>query len=103
MDGYNRLICSDLIGRGIDLDNVAVVINYDVPYFMDKYIHRVGRTARAGRQGEAYSLVEKQEARPFKDMFRQAGHLQQIKLLRIDYKKLEPFEEDYNKALSSLE
>ncbi|KAI9270447.1 P-loop containing nucleoside triphosphate hydrolase protein [Phascolomyces articulosus] len=92
----NLLICSDLIGRGIDLDNVAVVINYDVPYFMDKYIHRVGRTARAGR-------TEKQEARPFKDMLRQAGHLQQMKPLRIDHKKLEPFEENYNAALSSLE
>ncbi|KAI8150173.1 P-loop containing nucleoside triphosphate hydrolase protein [Fennellomyces sp. T-0311] len=99
----NLLICSDLIGRGIDLDNVAVVINYDVPYFMDKYIHRVGRTARAGREGVAYSLVEKQEARPFKDMFREAGHFQQLKPLRIDLKKLEPFEKDYNNALSSLE
>ncbi|KAI9315750.1 P-loop containing nucleoside triphosphate hydrolase protein, partial [Dichotomocladium elegans] len=46
----NVLICSDLIGRGIDLDNVDVVINYDIPWFMDKYIHRVGRTARAGRE-----------------------------------------------------
>ena len=56
-----RLICSDLIARGIDLDCVDAVINYDVPIYMKKYVHRVGRTARAGREGDAYSLVETQE------------------------------------------
>lgn len=97
-----RLVCSDLIGRGIDLNNVDVVINYDVPWFMDKYIHRVGRTARAGREGQAYSLVEKQEARPFKDLLRNAGHYQQIKQLRVDNTKLEPMQADYDAALSSV-
>ncbi|KAG0039158.1 ATP-dependent RNA helicase dbp6, partial [Podila clonocystis] len=43
------LICSDLISRGMDLSPVSVVINYDVPVYMKKYIHRVGRTARAGK------------------------------------------------------
>ncbi|KAI7876279.1 DEAD-domain-containing protein [Lichtheimia hyalospora FSU 10163] len=96
------LVCSDLIGRGIDLNNVDVVINYDVPWFMDKYIHRVGRTARAGREGQAYSLVEKQEARPFKDLLRSAGHYQQIKHLRVENNKLEPMQADYDAALSSV-
>ncbi|KAF7721631.1 ATP-dependent RNA helicase dbp6 [Apophysomyces ossiformis] len=96
------MICSDLIGRGIDLDCVQTVISYDVPIFMDKYIHRVGRTARAGREGEAYTLVEKQEARYFKEMLKNSGHLSQVKLLRIEKEKLGEFEDDYKQALASL-
>lgn len=55
------LICSDLIARGIDLPSVTHVISYDAPVDMRKYVHRVGRTARAGREGTAWTLVEKQE------------------------------------------
>ncbi|KAI9481664.1 MAG: P-loop containing nucleoside triphosphate hydrolase protein [Benjaminiella poitrasii] len=96
------LICSDLIGRGIDLDSVQFVISYDVPYYMDKYIHRVGRTARAGREGEAYTLVEAQEARHFKEMLRHAGHLSQVKPLTIEKEKLKELVPDYKKAISSF-
>lgn len=98
----HRLICSDLIGRGIDLDSVEFVISYDVPYYMDKYIHRVGRTARAGRQGEAYTLVEMQEARHFKEILRHAGHLSQIKTLKIEKDKLKELVPDYEKAMSKI-
>ncbi len=97
-----RLICSDLIGRGIDLDSVQFVISYDVPYYMDKYIHRVGRTARAGREGEAYTLVEQPEARHFKEILRHAGHLNQVKSLKIEKEKLKELVPDYEKALASL-
>lgn len=58
-----RLICSDLISRGIDLPFVSHVISYDIPTDMRKYVHRVGRTARAGKKGDAWSLVEDQEVR----------------------------------------
>ncbi|KAI8372182.1 P-loop containing nucleoside triphosphate hydrolase protein [Blakeslea trispora] len=96
------LICSDLIGRGIDLDAVQFVISYDVPYYMDKYIHRVGRTARAGREGEAYTLIEKQEARHFKEMMRHAGHLNRIKPLVLEKDKLNACVPDYRKAMAKL-
>ncbi|PIA16577.1 DEAD-domain-containing protein, partial [Coemansia reversa NRRL 1564] len=46
----NLLVCSDLVARGLDIDQVAAVVNYDVPTHMSQYTHRVGRTARAGRQ-----------------------------------------------------
>ena len=59
-----RLICSDLIARGIDLPDVSHVISYDVPTDLRKYVHRVGRTARAGKSGDAWSLVEDQEVAP---------------------------------------
>lgn len=56
-----RLVCSDVIARGMDLPVVEHVISYDTPIDMRKYVHRVGRTARAGRAGTAWTLVEKQE------------------------------------------
>jgi ATP-dependent RNA helicase DDX51/DBP6 len=56
-----RLVCSDLIARGMDLPSVEHVVSYDIPLDMRKYVHRVGRTARAGRSGTAWSLVENQE------------------------------------------
>ncbi len=60
-DSISRLVCSDLISRGIDIDHVSHVVSYDAPIDMRKYVHRVGRTARAGREGNAWTLVEEQE------------------------------------------
>jgi superfamily II DNA/RNA helicase len=91
-----------LIARGIDLDSVDTVISYDVPLYMKKYIHRVGRTARAGRNGDAYTLVEQQEARHFKEMLRKSGHLSEVKNIKVQRPTLEPFIEDYQTALSDL-
>ena len=51
------LVCSDLAARGLDVDGISHVINYDLPEDPEIYIHRVGRTARAGRDGIAYSFV----------------------------------------------
>lgn len=58
-------MCSDLVARGIDIAHVAHVVSYDAPVDMRKYVHRVGRTARAGRAGDAWTLVEEQEVRFF--------------------------------------
>ncbi|KAF3907458.1 hypothetical protein ABW21_db0208929 [Orbilia brochopaga] len=52
------LISTDLLARGVDLPNAQLIINYDSPRDKNDYIHRVGRTARAGNSGEAWSLVE---------------------------------------------
>jgi ATP-dependent RNA helicase RhlE len=51
------LVATDVISRGIDIDGIDMVINYDVPRDAEDYVHRVGRTARASRQGEAVTLV----------------------------------------------
>ncbi|KAJ2032460.1 ATP-dependent RNA helicase dbp6 [Coemansia sp. S610] len=70
----NLLICSDLIARGMDVDQIASVINYDVPTHMSQYTHRVGRTARAGRQGSAYTLVGASQMFHFKKMMTESQH-----------------------------
>jgi ATP-dependent RNA helicase DDX51/DBP6 len=63
-----RVICSDMMTRGMDLGtNVEVVVNYDVPSYVKTYIHRVGRTARAGRDGIAITIAKRSEMKHFKD------------------------------------
>lgn len=96
------LICSDLISRGMDLSPVSVVINYDVPVYMKKYIHRVGRTARAGKTGTAYSLVEMQEARHFKEMIAKAGHWDKISRIKVKDQDTKDLVPGYKRALSGL-
>lgn len=55
------LVCSDAMARGIDVPNVSDVILYDTPSLIKTYIHRVGRTARAGEVGNAYTLLKADE------------------------------------------
>jgi superfamily II DNA/RNA helicase len=53
----NLLVASDVAARGLDIPDVSHVFNYDVPHHADDYVHRIGRTGRAGRLGTAYSIV----------------------------------------------
>jgi superfamily II DNA/RNA helicase len=66
--GVSSLICSDVMARGMDLPSVDLVVNYDATPFLRTYIHRIGRTARAGRAGTAISLLRGKEVRHFKEM-----------------------------------
>lgn len=58
----NILLATDVAARGLDIDNISHVINYDMPRTADTYVHRIGRTARAGKKGIAISLVEAHDA-----------------------------------------
>lgn len=51
------LVATDIVARGIDIDDITMVINYDAPHDAEDYVHRIGRTARAGRQGCAITLI----------------------------------------------
>ncbi len=55
------MVCTDIAARGIDIDHVAHVINFDLPQVPEDYIHRIGRTGRAGRKGESLSLVTSED------------------------------------------
>ena len=60
------LVATDVAARGIDVEKIDVVVNYDMPQDPDSYIHRIGRTGRAGNCGDAYTLVAPSEAYTFK-------------------------------------
>jgi len=57
------LVCSDVAARGIDISAVSHVFNYDIPFHAEDYIHRIGRTGRAGMAGHAYSLATEEDGR----------------------------------------
>ena len=98
------------------------VINYDAPVDMRKYVHRVGRTARAGRAGDAWTLVEEQEvfarcwpsrftgtdprfsgqARYFKGMIKAAGHASAVSRLRVSAQQLAPLVPFYHVSYADL-
>lgn len=65
------LIASDVAARGIDVDNIALVVNFDLPQDHEYYIHRVGRTGRAGKKGKAISLLSgKRQLKELKEIMR---------------------------------
>lgn len=60
------LVATDIVSRGIDIDDILMVINYDVPHDAEDYVHRIGRTARAQRDGRAITLVSEDDIYYFK-------------------------------------
>ena len=70
----NLIVATDLISRGIDIDDIQLVINYGVPRDAEDYIHRVGRTARAGKEGRAVTLVNEDDQFYFGKIERFLGH-----------------------------
>mgnify|MGYP002853339906 FL=1 len=64
--GHIDVLCAtDIVSRGIDIDDIRMVLNYDVPHDDEDYVHRIGRTARADRDGEAVTFVSDRDIRRF--------------------------------------
>jgi len=62
VDGAARiLVTTDLLARGIDVQHVSIVINYDIPIYKETYMHRIGRSGRFGRKGVAINFITKQD------------------------------------------
>lgn len=75
LDGFREgkftiLVATDIAARGLDIPEIAHVINYDIPMVPEDYVHRIGRTARAGRTGEALALVSPEERSLWKAVVR---------------------------------
>ncbi|CAN5492387.1 DEAD/DEAH box helicase [soil metagenome] len=67
------LVATDVAARGLDIETVTHVINYDIPWDVEQYIHRIGRTGRAGREGDAITLVEGKQYRQLQVIERLIG------------------------------
>lgn len=78
MDGfrngtYQILVATDIAARGIDVSQVSHVINYDIPDTSEAYIHRIGRTGRAARNGDAFTMVTDEDTAMVKAIERTLG------------------------------
>ena len=69
----NILVATDIVARGIDIDDIRLVINYDVPHDNEDYVHRIGRTARANNDGVAITFVSEKEQSKFRGIERFLG------------------------------
>jgi ATP-dependent RNA helicase DDX51/DBP6 len=103
------LVASDLVSRGLDLPNLAHVVNYDIPTSVTNYVHRVGRTARAGKKGNAWTLFTDTEGRWFWNEIARSENIQRArgsKVERVNMKAEELFDnelrERYESALEEL-
>lgn len=99
------LVSTDITARGIDIDGIDCVINYDVPRNDTAYIHRIGRTARAGKQGTAITLISPEQLKHLNIILRRAHkdspkHIEKFPVKKSDLKELIPI---YQNALKQLE
>ena len=67
------LVATDVAARGLDVERIGLVINYDMPFDSEAYVHRIGRTGRAGRTGEAVLFVTPRERRFIRNLERATG------------------------------
>jgi superfamily II DNA/RNA helicase len=79
------LVASDVAARGLDIPAVSHVFNYDVPHHADDYVHRIGRTGRAGRSGITYMLVTPADDKGFDKVVKLIGSTPQEEKLDLDY------------------
>lgn len=96
MDGFRRgdfqvLVATNLASRGLDVEHITHVISFDVPDVPDDYVHRIGRTARAKAEGDAFILVSRAEENSLADIERHIGQrLPRVTLPDFDYAQAAP-------------
>ena len=99
------LVATDVAARGLDVDRISHVINYDIPYDTESYIHRIGRTGRAGRKGDAILFVTGREKRMLRSIEKETG--QKITPMKmpstavINDKRLTSFKERISETMTT--
>ena len=78
------LVATDIVARGIDIEDIGMVVNYDVPHDPEDYIHRIGRTARAGAAGTAVNLLTPKDASRWKEIYKLMNPTAREKVLLAD-------------------
>lgn len=101
----NIIVATDVAARGLDVDRISHVVNYDIPYDTESYIHRIGRTGRAGREGEAILFVSPREKRILRSI--EKATRQKIELMdlpsteRINNKRIASFKQNISDTLAT--
>ncbi|KAJ7968989.1 DEAD-box ATP-dependent RNA helicase [Quillaja saponaria] len=98
---FQVLVSSDAMTRGMDVEGIRNVINYDMPKYIKTYIHRAGRTARAGQTGRCFTLLRKDEARQFKKLLQKADNSSCCEH-SVPSSVIEPLQPTYESALKKL-
>ncbi|MCH9698718.1 MAG: DEAD/DEAH box helicase [Gammaproteobacteria bacterium] len=99
------LVATDVAARGLDVERISHVINYDIPYDNESYVHRIGRTGRAGRTGDAILFVAPRELRMLRTIERSINHkIKEMELPsveQINNKRIHLFKEKITKTLTN--
>ena len=91
------MVATDVAARGLDIEDLPHVVNYDMPFLAEDYVHRVGRTGRAGKQGHAVSFVNREEELTVvqvENLIQQ--HIRRIELAGYEPKQRESYIEKLN-------
>jgi ATP-dependent RNA helicase RhlE len=88
---YQVLVATDIAARGIDVSTISHVINYDIPDTVDAYTHRIGRTGRAAKTGDAFTFITREDSDTVRSIERVLGYAIERRTLKdFDYKKPAP-------------
>jgi len=87
------LVCTDVAARGLDIKGVSHIYNYDIPRTSDEYIHRIGRTARAGKEGMAVNILTEKDYESFRRILKNP----QIKIEKANLPEFKPIKVKFNK------
>jgi superfamily II DNA/RNA helicase len=88
------LICTDVASRGLHIENVSHIYNYEIPKDSKDYIHRIGRTARAGKEGKVINILSENDYSTFNNVLRDYNNFSIERLEKHDFNKLIPIMED---------
>lgn len=93
----NILVATDILSRGIDIEDIDLVINYDVPNDGEDYVHRIGRTARAENEGIAITLISEKEQGKFSEIEDLLGYAVQKNIVPLKFGKAPEYKQQINK------